>query len=281
MNDRGNDLNIGHQPAGRVEVNEHDIRELEQNLKILRDRNRDFANNLDKVKQENEGLKEYAARMKAEGERRVLEAQAREEGFARGMAQTTTMGRVRTRDIPYRKPDIYKTGENFKRWLKSFKIFADTAQIPPEYRINTLITFIDTAAQMKIETLNLDNEKKRNPEDCYEHIARAIEGTTLKNECRARLFKLKQGNDESVTEFATKLVDLTDRVYDEDNSPIKDQIMLDCFIAGLKSDRLAYDLIKDECDNFQAAYQRALDLESIYAAALRDRTGNRDDDCGN
>ena len=202
--------------------------------------------------------------MKAEGDRRVLEAQAREEGFAWGIAQTTTIGRVRTRDIPYRKPDIYKTGENFKRWLKLFKIFADTAQIPPEYMMNTLITFIDAAAQMKVETLNLDDWIKQNPNDCYAQIARAIEGTTLKNECRARLFDLKQGHNESVTEFATQRVDLAERVYDEDNSPIKDQIMLDCFIAGLKSDRQPYDPIKEECNNFQAAYQRALDLESIY-----------------
>jgi hypothetical protein len=118
---------------------------------------------------------------------------------------------------------------------------------------------------MKVETLHLNDEKKQIPDDCYEQIARAIEGTTLKNDCRAKLFKLKQGINETVTDFATQSEDLADRVYDEENSPIKDQILLDCFIAGLRSDRLAYDLIKEEFVNFQTAYQRALDLESIYA----------------
>ena len=249
----------------RVQVNEGDLRRLEQTLELFKQRNKEFAMENEKVKGENINLLEYAERCKVEGERSAM--QAREEGFTRAM--NLNRDRIKARDIPYRKPEIYKTGENFKRWLKSFKIFAETAQIPREYRINTLITFLDATAQMKVETLDLNDEKKREPDECYEQIARAIEGTTLKNECRARLFKLKQGTHETVTDFTTKLTDLAERVYDNDNSQIKGQIMLDCFVAGLKSDRLAYDLIKEEFDTFQTAYQRALDLESIYA--LRDK----------
>ena len=275
----GNQQVGGQPPQNRVEVDERDIRDLENNLRLLKDRNRDFAKNIEKFKMENLELREYAEKCKMKGEIKSL--REREDAYNRALSQAAMIkrDRVRARDIPYRKPDIYKTGENFKRWLKSFKVFADTAQIPQDYRINTLITFLDAAAQMKVETLHLSDEKKRDPNDCYEQISRAIEGTTLKNECRARLFKLKQGPNDSVTEFATQLVDLAERVYDEENSPIKGQIMLDCFIAGLRSDRLAYDLIKEEFDTFQTAYQRALDLESIYA--LRDRTGHRETDSDN
>ena len=51
--------------------------------------------------------------------------------------------------------------------------------------------------------------------------------------------------------------------------------MLHCFIAGLRSDSLAYDLIKEKFVNVQAVLQRALDLESIYA--LWDQTRNREE----
>ena len=71
------------------------------------------------------------------------------------------------------------------RWLKSFKTFSDTAQVPQQYRINIMLTFLDGGAQIRVKTLNLDDEKKKRVEECYELITRAIEGITLKNECRA------------------------------------------------------------------------------------------------
>ena len=260
---------------GQLLVNERELAQLQETAEILKQRNKEFAKNMERVSEDNAELRETLARERAEFERH----QAREEGV-RWAVESGMMDRkdniIRPREIPYRKPDIFRTGQNFKRWLKSFKIFAETAQIPEEYRINTLITFLDGPAQMKVETLNLSEENKLHPTECFEKIARAIEGTNLKNDCRAKLFNLRQGLDESVTDFATKLTDLADRVYDEPQSPIKEQIMLDCFIMGLKSDRLAFDLIKEEFTDFQSAYQKALDLESIYAL----RSGNRGEDNG-
>ena len=48
-----------------------------------------------------------------------------------------------------------------------------------------MLTFLDGGAQIRVKTLNLDDEKKKRVEECYELITRAIEGITLKNECRA------------------------------------------------------------------------------------------------
>ena len=97
----------------RVEVDRDAIRELEENLALLRERNKEFAKELSRVKDENMELRDYAEKCKLEGERRALEG--REDGFARAMAQAaSTLGREknRPREIPYRKPEIYKAGEN-------------------------------------------------------------------------------------------------------------------------------------------------------------------------
>ena len=93
-------------------MDERDIRDLENNLKLLKDRNRDFAKNIEKFKIENLELREYAEKCKMEGEIKSL--REREDAYNRALSQAAMIrrDRVRARDIPFRKPDIYKTGEN-------------------------------------------------------------------------------------------------------------------------------------------------------------------------
>lgn len=168
-------------------------------------------------------------------------------------------------EIPLRKPELYKNGQNFRRWLKSFNLFSTAAKIPDDKKIDCLLTFLDEPSQSKIEILNLSPQQKSNYQDCCELIERAIEGSNTKQEWRNNLFKCKQSNNESITDFVTRLTDLADRCYGNEPSIIKNQILLDCFLSGILSESIAFEIMKENCTDYLEAYKRALDLEGIKA----------------
>ena len=240
------------------------VGEMEKEVGELTNKNRDMAKRLKDAVEVNRELKEYGEMMK----HRVTEN--REMGYNEGKSEALErMFDCKNKDgefkVPLRKPEIFKTGKNFRHFLQSFQLFAQAAHIPENMKIDTLITFLDPASQMKVSTLNLSTKDKREVEQCYEQIARSIEGTTCKTEARAKLFKLTQKPDETITEYTTKLADLADRCYGVDKSPIKDQILMDCLIGGIFSDQIAIELIKEQITNFEECYKRALDLEGMYA----------------
>ena len=168
-------------------------------------------------------------------------------------------------DIPLRKPDIFKHGGNFKRWLKNFQHFATASRIPEAKKMDVLISYLDQTCQSKVETLNLDRSHKIDFESCCEKITRAIEGSNSKSEWRAKLMSARQQDNETVTDFVTRINDLADRCYGTEESAIKSQILLDCFTTGLQSDQMYLDIMTAEHDNYAAAYGQALDLEALYA----------------
>ena len=168
-------------------------------------------------------------------------------------------------EIPLRKPDLFKQGQNFRRWLKSFNLFSKAARIHDSKKLDCLLTFLDEPSQSKIETLNLTPQQKTDFQECCELIERAIEGSNTKAEWRNKLFKCKQANNETITDFVTRLTDLADRCYGNESSVIKNQILLDCFLSGILSESIAFEIMKDNCTDYLTAYKKALDLEGIKA----------------
>lgn len=139
-------------------------------------------------------------------------------------------------NIPLRQPELFRTGGNFRRYLQGFKMFARTAEIPNNKIINTLFTFMDQNAQMKVATLNITDEQKEDVESCLEMITRCLEGVTQTVQNRYKLYNMKQQENESLTDFACKLVELADMIYGPEKICFKEQIILDVFIAGIRSD---------------------------------------------
>ena len=171
----------------------------------------------------------------------------------------------RGKEIPLRKPDIFRHGGNFKRWLKNFNHFANASKIPESKKLDVLFTYLDQTCQSKVETLKLDRIQKSDFDNCCEKITRAIEGTNSKSEWRTKLFAAKQEASESITDFVTRLNDMADRCYGAEESTIKSQILLDCFLSGLASEQICFEILKSDPDDYTKAYGQALDLEAIHA----------------
>ena len=173
---------------------------------------------------------------------------------------------TRGSEMPLRKPEIYRHDgpTSFKRWLKSYIHFTNASKIPETKKVDCLITFLDSPSQSKVETLNLTRSQKSNFEDSCEKISRAIEGSTSRSEWRAKLFSARQEEDENITNFITRLNNYGERCYGTEASAIKNQILLDCLLSGIKSETIAVEIIKTGCDDYVKAYQQALDLEAIH-----------------
>ena len=171
----------------------------------------------------------------------------------------------RKSDIPLRKPDIFRHGGNFKRWLKNFQHFATASKIPENKRLDVLITYLDQTCQSKVDTLNFDRMQRLDFESCCEKLVRTIEGSNSKAEWRTKLFSAKQEPTESITDFVTRLNDMAERCYGTEKSTIKSQILYDCFINGLASEQICFEIIKNGTNDYATAYGQALDLEAIHA----------------
>ena len=77
---------------------------------------------------------------------------------------------------------------------------------------------------------------------------------------------MKQNREETISDFATRLLDTADYAYEEENHSAKNQILLDVFIQGLMIDEIAFEISKESPTTFEDAYKKAMSLEGIYIA---------------
>ena len=84
------------------------MQQLEQDVRLLTDRNNDFASQNHDVNLELQELREYAAERKHKEELAT---------FGHQTGWITEKGQL-NKTVPYRKPEIYKSGENIWKWLK-------------------------------------------------------------------------------------------------------------------------------------------------------------------
>ena len=222
----------------------------------------------------NARLEEIQRRLEEQERRQALERQIEE--LSRQLRET----RNNTRN-PVMKPSKFQLGkDNFCNFLSGFKIFARAANIPREREIENLLCCLDEKAQRRVETLRLTEEELKNPGMCYEKLSEILSGSEARAQAKMLLFDMKQDKGESVTDFATRLIDRADLAYGSEDDGLKDRLLLEIFMRGLYDDRVAYDLLKEQQDDFDSAYKQALGLEGIYnvrktTTAVRKESGMR------
>lgn len=218
----------------------------------------DIANELRELKETNSRLQDH---IQNEASRHAMD-----QAFHLGKIDTLERhDRTNKYQVPYNKPAPFQDGENIQKWIKSFITFANATKIPDESRVDCMLTFLSPTAQIRVATLNLTAEDKHEASSCYEKVIRAIEGAVPKQELRTKLFFSKQKVGESMAEFTSKIQDLADRIYGQEKGEYKNQVLLDCFIAGIANDNIAIEIVKGEHTTMEGALKQALDLEGAYA----------------
>ena len=163
----------------------------------------------------------------------------------------------------YKLPKIYKYDSRirFKHWLTGFKHFAAVTRIKDSELITVLLTFLCLKSAQRVNTLCLSDVDKSDVNRTLENISKILEKPN-RISVKAKLFKARQKVDQSITEFATKLMDLaTDAYPEESQDALRSEILMDIFLTGLKSEYIALSVLSEKPKTFEEAMNSAIDLE--------------------
>ena len=163
----------------------------------------------------------------------------------------------------YKLPKIYKYDSRirFKHWLAGFKHFAAATKIKDNELITVLLTFLCPKSAQRVNTLCLSDVDKSDVNRTLENISKVLEKPN-RISVKAKLFKARQKVDQSITEFATKLMDLATDAYPEGSQDaLRSEILMDVFLTGLNSEYIALSVLSEKPKTFEEAMNSAIDLE--------------------
>ena len=220
----------------------------------------------DRAHQANQNLRTQYVAMQERMERLATEAESDRAGM-----QEEHHRRMRERGpskYPVMKPKIFTLGkDNFRTYLAGFKVFVDTCGVPRGDVVNLLMTYLGPKAQRRVEALRLTPGNKWDVEECYKKIGEVLSEVHSKAESRKRLFEVKQKEDETISDFASRVLELAEQAYQsQEDEKVKNTMMLDAFTAGVRRDEIGVELNKLEVPDFDAALKIAMKLEGILAS---------------
>ena len=163
----------------------------------------------------------------------------------------------------YKLPKIYKYDSRikFKHWLAGFKYFAAVTKIKDSELITVLLTFLCPKSAQRVNTLCLSDVDKSDVNRTLENISNVLEKPN-RISVKAELFKARQREGHSITEFATELMDLATDAYPEDSQDaLRSEILMDVFLTGLNSKYIALSVLSEKPKTFEGAMDSAIDLE--------------------
>ena len=167
-----------------------------------------------------------------------------------------------------KRPSVYNLDSKikFKHWLAAFKNFASATKIKDEDLIDSMLTFLSPESLRRVEALGLDAEDKANVELSIGKISKALSNVNAASMAKAKLLRSKQKKNQSITDFATKLMDLAIDAYPEkSNEAIRNEILMDVFLANMRSEYIALGVLREQPTEFRQALDSALRLEAIMA----------------
>ena len=181
----------------------------------------------------------------------------------------------------YKLPKIYKYDSRirFKHWLAGFKHFAAVTKIKDSELITVLLTFLCPKSAQRVNTLCLSDVDKSDVNRTLENISKVLEKPN-RISVKAKLFKARQKVGQSITDFATELMDLATDAYPEDSQDaLRSDILMDVFLTGLDSEYIALSVLSEKPKTFEGAMDSAIDLE--FRIAERDGRNFSDTEMSN
>lgn len=131
------------------------------------------------------------------------------------------------------KPFRGGAGENFQKWLKYFKRFAQAHQWTDERKRIVLPVYLRGAADTAYDELT--DEDKQTFASMTQKLLEKLQTPKLNDIAAARLGTRKQKDTESVTQFATEIQKLVHEAYSDQLTKVaRETLELQYFRNGLK-----------------------------------------------
>ena len=171
--------------------------------------------------------------------------------------------------VTARHPPEYTRKDDFPRWFKIYRNYTEVSNIPENTKYGTMMSFLDADCFNRVERLNLTQAEKNNITDLatYQMIKNCLRPDDDRIPPGYALKYRKQGDGESVEEYALELEKLALEAYPEDQNIRVNQNLIETFIAGITNDELAIKLLGRRFDNLTEAVREA----TQYHAALKTR----------
>ena len=180
-----------------------------------------------------------------------------------------------------KQPSVYKLDSKikFRHWLAAFKNFASAAKIRDEDLIDSMLTYFSPESLRRVEALGLNAEDRKNVELSMKKITKALSNSSVVSTAKIKLLKSRQKRNESITDFATKLMDLAIEAYPEKSKKdLRNEILMDVFLANLRSEYIALSVLRECPAEFRQALDSAIKLEAIIARRGYEETPSNSED---
>jgi len=137
-----------------------------------------------------------------------------------------------------KKPEKFDAGRgNIRKYIQRWDAYRRVVNIKDENATRIFLTFLDDTALNKL----LDNMSTAQKDDwaaAKPIIIELLEPTFLPFEAKIKLGRAKQKHDESIEAFVSRLLDLGNKAYKNEEQTVRDRLVLDRFLSGLRSKQM-------------------------------------------
>ena len=162
-----------------------------------------------------------------------------------------------------KKPDKFRLGQDdITRYIDRWDAYRRIVNITDPLVTRIFLTFLDDVSLNKLLD-NLDSAQKDSWEVARPLIIKLLEPPYLRFQAKAKLVRAIQIRNESVEEFIMRITELGRQAFNDNEKMIRDRLILDTFLAGLRSRQIAmmlYSKLGLEM-TLEAAIAEAMNLE--------------------
>ena len=170
-----------------------------------------------------------------------------------------------------RAPRPYSLGDDFGLWVRRFEAYCRAVGTPHDRMCDSLLALLDDASFRAFDLLELTEETQKDYKLLLGALTKRFSPSTGQQELRLLLGQRVQQDDESLDTFADALLHLANRAYPDTELQLRTQLVLDRFVAGIRSEPVQDALLRTPPETLDDARTAAKRLEAAQTARKRMR----------
>lgn len=177
-----------------------------------------------------------------------------------------------------RLPKTYTQDDDFQLWLKRFEIYANITELKGDVKVASLLSLLDETSFRLFELLELSEQDQEDYDVVSQALLRCFQKhTESEPELRYNFVQRRQQDTEDVSGFGYALVELADKAYKGKPKELRQELIRDQFIQGVKDDYIQEKLLQESPRSYADALSMARTLESARRArgTLTKQRGNQ------
>lgn len=163
------------------------------------------------------------------------------------------------------QPQKFKRGDNFHLFCENFKEYVTLSKLDSDDLSLLFLQLVDEQTKMKLKQINLEPGQRRNATSFLEIFEKKMAPAHESRTFKSKLADLSQTREETVEEFAFRIVSTASRAYpDRHHEPIREEACYNTLMRGITDPYIKRRLHEDpSVDSFDKAAEEGSRLEII------------------